>query len=42
VLIVQGDDIGANADCSTVLVMLLSGGTANRRLWEDELAIGEP
>ena len=40
-LVVQGDDMGTNADCSTILVMPLSTGTVNRRLWEDELAVGE-
>ncbi|MBA3414402.1 MAG: type II toxin-antitoxin system PemK/MazF family toxin [Chloroflexia bacterium] len=41
VLVVQDDDIGANADCTTVLVMPLSSSTANRRRWEDELAVEE-
>lgn len=40
VLVVQGDDIGANHRCPTVLVMPLSSNTANRRPWEEGL-IGE-
>lgn len=38
VLVVQGDDIGVNARCPTVLVMPLSSNTANRRPWEETLA----
>lgn len=37
-LVVQGDDIGGNARCPTVLVMPLSSNTANRRPWEETLA----
>ena len=40
VLVVQGDDIGTNARCPTVLVMPPSSNTANRRPWE-EMRSGE-
>lgn len=37
VLALQGDDLGRNQDCPTILVMPLSSQTQNKRLWEDVL-----
>ena len=41
VIVVQGDDHGQNQNCPTVLVMLLSSDTSNKRSWEDEISGSE-
>jgi mRNA-degrading endonuclease toxin of MazEF toxin-antitoxin module len=37
VIVLQGDDHGANAQCPTVLVVLLSSNVNNQRPWEDRI-----
>ncbi len=41
VLVMQGDEVAANATCPTVLVVPLSSQTERKRTWEDMLSTGE-
>ena len=37
VLVLQGDDVGSNHRCSTILVALMSSNIDEKRVWEDRL-----